>query len=129
MVYTSSPALISHLKAAAPIRLIEGSVISLKNSCSGSPRDGRERIITRIGGAIIFIEVISEWWCWCLSRLRVIDKIRVVDMLNSCVTNLFRTGGWHKDVLVVHHFDEGRSWVFQYSGYVHRLFMTHSLHG
>src|SRR5882724_5633709 len=42
MVYTSSPALISHLKAATPIRLIEGGVVSSKNSGSGSPRKGKE---------------------------------------------------------------------------------------
>src|SRR5882724_515192 len=42
MVYTSSPTLISHLKAAAPIRLIEGGVISPKISGSGSPRKGKE---------------------------------------------------------------------------------------
>src|SRR5882724_13451049 len=42
MVYTSSPVLISHLKAAAPIRLIEGSVISPNNSGLGSPRKGKE---------------------------------------------------------------------------------------
>src|SRR5882724_10001293 len=41
IVYISSPTLISRLKAAAPIRLIEGVVVSLKNSCSGSPRKGR----------------------------------------------------------------------------------------
>jgi len=33
---------ISRLKAAAPIRLIEGSVVSPKNSGSGSPRKGKE---------------------------------------------------------------------------------------
>ena len=42
MVYTSSPTSISHLKAAAPIRLIEGGVVSPKNSGSGPPRKGRE---------------------------------------------------------------------------------------
>src|SRR5882724_9256404 len=41
IVYTSSPTSISHLKAAAPIRLIEGVVVSLRNSCSGSPRKGK----------------------------------------------------------------------------------------
>src|SRR5882724_13689210 len=41
IVYTCSPASISRLKAAAPIRLIEGDVVSPKNSCSGSPRKGR----------------------------------------------------------------------------------------
>src|SRR5882724_9581707 len=42
MVYTSSPASISHLKAATPIRLIEGGVILPKNLGSGSPRKGKE---------------------------------------------------------------------------------------
>src|SRR5882724_10188049 len=42
MVYTSSPTLISHLKAAAPIRLIESSVVLPKNSGLGSPRKGKE---------------------------------------------------------------------------------------
>src|SRR5882724_12357714 len=42
MVYTSSPASISRLKAATPIRLIDGGVVSPKNSGSGSPREGRE---------------------------------------------------------------------------------------
>src|SRR5882724_10007128 len=42
MVYTSSPGSISHLKAAALIRLIEGGVVSPKNSGSGSPRKGKE---------------------------------------------------------------------------------------
>src|SRR5882724_11047278 len=42
MVYTSSPASISRLKAAAPIRLIECGVVSPKNSGSGSPREGKE---------------------------------------------------------------------------------------
>ena len=44
MVYTSSPTLISHLKAAAPIRLIEGGVILPKNSGLGSPRNGSESL-------------------------------------------------------------------------------------
>ena len=44
MVYTSSPTSISHLKAAAPIRLIEGSVILPKNLGLGSPRNGRESL-------------------------------------------------------------------------------------
>ena len=43
-MYTSSPTLISHLKAAAPIRLIEGSVILPKNLGLGSPRNGRESL-------------------------------------------------------------------------------------
>src|SRR5882724_7376594 len=47
MVYTSSPALISHLKAAAPIRLIEGGVISPKNLGSGSGGNGHRGDITK----------------------------------------------------------------------------------
>ena len=40
--YTSSPTSINCLRAAVPIRLIEGSVVSPKNSGSGSPRKGNE---------------------------------------------------------------------------------------
>jgi len=39
----SSSASISHLKAAAPIRLIDGGVSSPKNSGSGSPRKVKSR--------------------------------------------------------------------------------------
>src|SRR5882724_12379185 len=42
MVYTSSPTSISLLKAAAPIRLIEGGVFSPNNLGLGSPRKGKE---------------------------------------------------------------------------------------
>src|SRR5882724_8131225 len=44
MVYTSSPTSISHLKAAAPIRLIKGGVILPKNLGSGSPRKGNKSL-------------------------------------------------------------------------------------
>jgi len=60
MVYTSSPVSISHLKAAAPIRLIEGVVISLKNSCSGSPRKGRVSSSSQSDAVSSFVSLVGH---------------------------------------------------------------------
>src|SRR5882724_6252808 len=60
IVYTSSPASISHLNAAAPIRLIEGVVISLGNLCSGSPRKGKVSFSSQSDAVSSFMSLVGR---------------------------------------------------------------------
>src|SRR5882724_6980321 len=105
MVYTSSPTLMSHLKAAAPIRLIEGDVVSPKNSGSGSPRNGRE--LSSESG-VLRPSFGHLWAMEPVSWSRDIDEVRVIDMLDCGMSDQLGTRRWHREVLVRDLLNKGR---------------------
>jgi len=57
------------------------------------------------------MRVLDGWWDLGTSQSRAIEEVRVIDMLDSGVTDWFRTGTWHKEVLLIDLLNEDRSWA------------------
>src|SRR5882724_4077190 len=105
IVYTCSPASISRLKAATPIRLIEGGVVLLKNSCSGSPRKGR--VSSSSQSDVVSSLVSCGSWYWLNGRLGICYRIQVVNMLDGCIADWFGAGWQNGSILIVDLFNVG----------------------
>src|SRR5882724_4144349 len=115
MVYTSSPTSISHLKAATPIRLIEGGVISPNNSGLGSPRNGRESSLELGVPRHSLGSSVGSGTCYLAGPgLLMMSGSSIV--LESGVTNQLGTRRRHRDVLVVNLLNEGRLQAIQSNG-------------
>src|SRR5882724_1159556 len=109
MVYTSSSASISHLKAATPIRLIDGSVVSPKNQVQG--HQGRVMNHHQSWRCPGCHEGLDGWWDLGTSWSRAIEEVRVINMLISGVANWLGTRRQHREVLIIDFLNEGRARV------------------
>ena len=65
----------------------------------------RLRIIIRVRSTQVLMRVIEGWWNLGTSWSRAINEVRVIDMLDSGMTDRLGTGRWHREVLIIDFLD------------------------